>query len=99
MSTEQTPEMVIHISDDQLERIVARMKIHACRFDEVEAKRIHRFTDMMDDEGIENVREVIALGAWIKVSKKTGNAVFITALIVACLGAFWAGAKALFKAG
>ena len=81
----------IIISDEQLERIVTRMKFHDCPFDEIEVKRIHRFADMMDEDGIENIREVIAAGAWFKASKRTGNAVLIASMVASLIGAAWVG--------
>ena len=91
----QTNEVVI--SDEQLERIVTRMKFHDCPFDEIEVKRIHRFADMMDEDGIENIREVIAAGAWLKASKMTGNAVLIASLVASLIGAIWIGIVKLIK--
>ena len=91
----QTNEVVI--SDEQLERIVTRMKFHDCPFNEIEVKRIHRFADMMDEDGIENVREVIAAGAWLKASKKTGNAVLIASLVASLIGATWIGIVKIIK--
>jgi len=87
----------IIISDEQLERIVTRMKFHDCPFNETEVKRIHRFADMMDEDGIENIREVIAAGAWLKASKKTGNAVLIASLVASIIGATWLGIVKIIK--
>ena len=87
----------IIISDEQLERIVTRMKFHDCPFNETEVKRIHRFADMMDEDGIENIREVIAAGAWLKASKKTGNAVLIASLVASISGATWLGIVKIIK--
>ena len=87
----------IIISDEQLERIVTRMKFHDCPFDETEVKRIHRFADMMDEDGIENIREVIAAGAWLKASKMTGNAVLIASLVASLIGAAWIGIVKIIK--
>ena len=89
----------VAISDEQLERIAGRLKSHTCQFDDIEAKRIHRFADMMTDDGLDNVREVIAFGAWIKASKKTGNAVLIACLVSAVIGAMWLGVVKIIKNG
>ena len=95
MADAQINEIII--SDEQLERIVTRMKFHDCPFDEIEVKRIHRFADMMDEDGIENIREVIAAGAWLKASKKTGNAVLIASLVASLIGATWIGIVKIIK--
>jgi len=95
MADAQINEIII--SDEQLERIVTRMKFHDCPFNEIEVKRIHRFADMMNEDGIENIREVIAAGAWLKASKKTGNAVLIASLVASLIGAAWIGVVKIIK--
>jgi hypothetical protein len=87
----------IIISDDQLERLVSRVQIHTCRFDDLEAKQIHNFAELLNGQGIENIREVIAAGAWLKASKKTGNAVLIASLVASLIGATWIGIVKIIK--
>jgi hypothetical protein len=52
---------------------------------------------MMDEDGIENIREVIAAGAWLKASKMTGNAVLIASLVASLIGAAWIGIVKIIK--
>jgi hypothetical protein len=81
----------IIISDEQLERLVSRVQIHTCRFDDLEAKQIHNFAELLNGQGLDNIREVIAAGAWLKASKKTGNAVLIATMVASLIGAAWVG--------
>ena len=92
-------ENEIHASEDQLARVMETLKTHACRFDDVEAKRIHRLADMLTAEGLDNIREVIVFGGRLKASKKIGDAVIIAALISSAIGALWLGFLKLIEKG
>ena len=81
----------IIISDEQLERLVSRVQIHTCRFDDLEAKKFHNFAELLNGQGLDNIREVIAAGAWFKASKRTGNAVLIASMVASLIGAAWVG--------
>lgn len=90
------------LSEDEIGRIVAAFTAatkHRCRFDEIEAKRVHALSDSLDGQGMENFRAVLEFGAMLRNIRKWGVAAIVAA-VIAALGAWlWAGFVAAVKKG
>jgi hypothetical protein len=81
------------LSDEVLGQIVGAMQAaqskHHCRFDEVEAKRIHAFSEILDHDGMANFREVIQFGANLKTARQAGLIALAGAVAVGIAGLIW----------
>jgi len=85
------------LTDEQVAQIVAAVKTgerHACRFDELEAKRVHSLAEALGGEGMENFRAVLEFGGKLRMLSKFGWIAFITVVVGAFLSALWLGFKA-----
>ena len=86
-------ENVERLSDEILGQIVGAIQAanvkHSCRFDEIEAKRIHAFSEMLDPAGMANFREVIAFGANLKTARQAGLIALAGAVAVGIAGLIW----------
>jgi hypothetical protein len=81
------------LSDEILGQIVGAIQSanvrHGCRFDEVEAKRIHAFSEMLDKDGMDNFREVVAFGANLKKARAAGWVALAGAVTLGIAGLVW----------
>jgi hypothetical protein len=93
------------LTDEQVAQIVAAVrtgevqKAHACRFDDIEARRVHSLSDSLSGDGMENFRAVLEFGAMLRSIRKWGVAAIMAAVIAALVAWLWAGFVAAVKKG
>jgi hypothetical protein len=90
------------LTDEQVAQIVAAVVAagkHKCRFDEIEARRVHSLSESLEGDGMENFRAVLEFGAMLRNIRKWGVAAIVAA-VIAALGAWlWAGFVAAVRKG
>ena len=90
------------LSDDEIARIVAAFQTanqHRCRFDDIEARRVHSLSESLEGQGMDNFRAVLEFGAMLRNIRKWGVAAIVAA-VIAALGAWlWAGFVAAIRKG
>jgi len=91
------------LTEEQVGQIVAAIKAatppHKCRFDDIEARRVHSLSESLEGDGMENFRAVLEFGALLRNIRKWGVAAIVAA-VIAALGAWlWAGFVAAIKKG
>ena len=64
-----------------------------CPFTEEQSQRLAVFAGTLNDDGLKNWVEVLALGATVRQAKKVGMGVVVSTLIGAMILALWSGIK------
>jgi hypothetical protein len=90
------------LSDEQIKQLVAAFQsanLHKCRFDDIEARRVHSLSESLEGQGMENFRAVLEFGAMLRNIRKWGVAAIVAA-VIAALGAWcWTGFVSAIKKG
>jgi hypothetical protein len=81
------------LTDEQVAQIVEAFRGagHSCRFEEVEARRVHLLADALDKDGMDNLRAVIDFGGKLRMISKFGWIAFITTVVGGIVWALWQG--------
>jgi hypothetical protein len=90
------------LTDEQVGQIVAAVQsanLHKCRFDDIEARRVHSLSESLEGQGMENFREVLEFGAMLRNIRKWGVAAIVAAVIAALAAWIWAGFVAAVRKG
>jgi hypothetical protein len=83
----------IKLSDDQLSSLARQIVAagHACRFDDAEAKSLHRFAQSIENGGWAKWTAILDFGATLIQMKKAGTIALVGIVVTAAIGAMWAG--------
>jgi len=90
------------LSEEEIGRIVTAFTAatkHRCRFDEIEAKRVHALSDSLDGDGMDNFRAVLEFGSMLRNIRKWGAAAIIAGIITALGAWLWIGFLAAVRKG
>ena len=90
------------LTEEQVGQIVTAFLTatpHKCRFDEIEARRVHSLSESLQGEGMENFRAVLEFGAMLRNIRKWGVAAIVAAVIAALGTWIWTGFMAAIKKG
>ena len=79
--TERIAELDKRLSSDQ----------HKCRFDEDEARAMHRFGQSMSNGGWDKFQAVLEFGQTLINVRKAGTTAMVVAMVGAILGMLWIG--------
>jgi hypothetical protein len=82
------------LTDADVHAISEQLKnAHPCRFDDNEAKAVHRFAQVLENGGWQKLEAVLQFGGMLIEFRSTGRKVTVTALVLAILGivakGFW----------
>ena len=72
---------------------------HPCPFTDEQTQRLAVFAGTLNDEGLKNWIEVLALGGTVRQAKKVGVGVVVSTLIGAMILALWSGIKHFIQQG
>jgi hypothetical protein len=90
------------LTDEQVAQIVAAVVAagkHKCRFNDIEARRVHSLSESLDGEGMDNFRAVLEFGAMLRNIRKWGAAAIVAAIITALGLWLWRGFLEAIKKG
>ena len=81
-----------NLTDEDVAAIAVAVKdVHVCRFDETEAKALHRFAQSVDDGGIDRWNAILDFGGTLIQIKRAGIVAVVGLIIISVFGAIWAG--------
>jgi hypothetical protein len=82
----------------QLAEMLTATPLHVCRFDENEAKLVHRIAEMSSGDGMKDLEALFRLGHSIRTWHIAGIWAAAALITTAIAGAIWAGITSVLNA-